>query len=106
MINPHIQYVLLPLKSLELVSGLYFEALVNGANYLLKLYRGHRAFNDLKTFSDEQLCDIGLTRQDIYSIEADYYFNNPTIRLRDLVNDRRNTQLKSINSIVSRNSCQ
>lgn len=75
-------------------SGPCFEDLVNGIDYILKLYRGHRAVEDLKTFSDEQLCDLGLTRQDILSADMDPCFKDPTCRLRDRVNDRRRIQFK------------
>ena len=76
-------------------SGLCFEVLVNGANYLLKLYRARCAFVDIKTFSDEQLRDIGLTRQDVYAVDRDCLFKDPTGRLRDLVNARRTIELNS-----------
>ena len=70
------------------MSGFYFEALVNGANYFLKLYRSRCAFEDLKTYSDAHLSDIGLTRHDLKQIDQDFYFRDPTIRLKEFSDDR------------------
>ena len=76
-------------------SGLYFEALPIFAFNFLKLYCGYPAHDHVQKFNDEQLRDIGLTRQDIYAVDRDCLFKDPTGRLHDLVNARRTIELNS-----------
>lgn len=65
-----------------LVSGLCFEVLIINTLRRLKLYRKPCAFEDLKTFNDAQLRDIGLRRQDVDVFDQDQCLRELTDRSR------------------------
>ena len=72
-----------------------------GLNKSLGLFRWYRArqdFNRLKTFSEYELSDIGLTRDDLSNDFG--WFDDPTARFKMRREERLNRDLRSPDDFI------
>jgi uncharacterized protein YjiS (DUF1127 family) len=58
---------------------------------LYRMWKNRRAFYRLGELSDAELADIGLTRTDLHVVVAAPFASDPTLRLRELVDERIGT---------------
>lgn len=58
---------------------------------LYRTWKNRRAFYRLGELSDAELADIGLTRTDLHVVVAAPFAGDPTLRLRELAEERIGT---------------
>jgi uncharacterized protein YjiS (DUF1127 family) len=56
-----------------------------------RAWKNRRAFYRLGELSDAELADIGLTRTDLHVVVASPFASDPTMRLRELADERIGT---------------